>query len=90
VLEPVHCYRELIIELGEQRQMISIRVVQLLIISIYVKMRSNYKVGQVIEKNIKKQGSQDTAWWYTSPLPVQAIIESNTSDRKVKLVGCQS
>ena len=66
MLEPVHCYRELIIELGEQSQMISIRIVQLLIISICVKMRSYYIVGQVIEKNIKKQGSQDAAWWYTS------------------------
>ena len=46
--------------------MISIRIVQFLIISICVKMSSYYKVGQVIEKNIKKQGPQDAAWWYTS------------------------
>ena len=56
MLEPVHCYRELIIELGEQSQMISIRIVQLLIISICVKMSSNYKVGQVIEKTLNSRG----------------------------------
>ena len=48
--------RELLIELGAQSQMISIRMIQLLIISICVKMSSSYKVGQVIGKNIKKQG----------------------------------
>ena len=36
--------------------MISIRIVQLLIISICVKMSSNYKVGQVIEKTLNSRG----------------------------------
>ena len=56
MLEQVHCYRELIIELGAQSQMISIRIVQLLTISICVRMSSSYKLGQVIEKDIKNRG----------------------------------
>ena len=46
--------RELLSELGAQSQMI--RIVQLLIISICVKLSSSYKVGQVIEENNKTQG----------------------------------
>ena len=52
--------RELLIELGAQSQMISIRMIQLLIISICVKMSSSYKVGQVIGENVKKQGGPMT------------------------------
>ena len=50
--------------------MISIRIVQLLIISICVKMSSNYKVGQVIEKTLNSRGPKTLPGG--TPLPVNS------------------
>ena len=71
MLEPVHCHREFIIELAAQSQMISIRIVKLLIIRIRVRMSSSYKLGQVIEKDIKNRGHK------TQPCSTSLLVNSH-------------
>ena len=62
--------------------MISIRIVQLLIISICVKMSSNYKVGQVIEKTLNSRGPK------TLPGGTPLLVNSHDDTASPTLTRC--
>ena len=62
--------------------MISIRIVQLLIISICVKMSSNYKVGQVIEKTLNSRGPK------TLPGGTPLLVNSHDDTTSPTLTRC--
>ena len=63
--------------------MISIRIVQLLIISICVKMSSNYKVGRVIEKKtLKSRGPK------TLPGGTPLLVNSHDDTVAPTLTSC--